>query len=151
MKIENISNSDFSIFVNSNYLDIKDFTDYDEIVEYVKKLVKRLKNKLCIKGFYKLKVFINDKVGLFIDIIKIDDLDYSNILDLKVIVFIDCDIYFETDDYFLVRDSKKVIFYNNKFYCSVSDLNGDIYKYCEFGNYIYGDDIFKVKELGIFI
>lgn len=151
MKIEKISNSDFAIFVNSNYLDIKDFKDYDEIVRYVKIFVKKLKNKLNIKGFYKLKVFVSDKVGLFIDVIKIDDLEYSNILDLRVMVFMDCEIYFEIDDYFLIKESKKIVFYNNKFYCSVSDLKGDIYKYCEFGNFIYGDDIFRIKELGIII
>ena len=98
MKIESISFSDFSIFISSNYLNIDDYKDQEQVVKYVKILVKKLKNRLKLKGFYKLKVFVNSNVGLFVDVIKIDDLEYSNVLDLRVIVFLDSDIYFEIDN-----------------------------------------------------
>lgn len=147
MKIESISFSDFSIFISSNYLNIDDYKDQEQVVKYVKILVKKLKNRLKLKGFYKLKVFVNSNVGLFVDVIKIDDLEYSNVLDLRVIVFLDSDIYFETDDYFLIGDNKEVIFYGDKFYCSVNNLD-NIYNYLEFGNFIYGDEVLKILEQG---
>lgn len=150
MKIESTSFSDFSIFINRDYLDIDDYKDQDQVVKYVKILVKKLRNKLNLKGFYKLKVFVNNIIGLFVDVIKIDDLEYSNILDLRVIVFLDSDIYFETDDYFLISDNKKIIFYDDKFYCSVVDLD-NIYNYLEFGNFIYGDEVLKILEQGTIV
>lgn len=150
MKIEVVSKDNFSIFINNCYIDLVNYEDRDKLVEVVKKIIKRLKNRLNLRGFYKLKVFVNKNIGLFVDVIKIDDLDYSNVLDLRVIVFLEDKIYFETDDYFLIEKAKRIRFYNDKFYCLADDID-NIYDFIEFGRFIYGNEAIKMLNNSILV
>ena len=58
MKIESTSFSDFSIFISREYLNIDDYGDQDQVVRYVKILVKKLKNRLNLKGFINLRFLL---------------------------------------------------------------------------------------------
>lgn len=150
MKVEMISSNQFSIFLNSTYLKTKDFDDKDKIIDSVKSFVKKVRKRLRLSGFYKLKVFVNKNVGIFIDALKIDSVDYTNVLDLRVIVLSDEKIFFETDDYFLISDLPRIRYFHNKFYCQVDDMD-DIYKYIEFGSFIYGNDAIEMLNKSILI
>lgn len=141
MHIEIISNNKFFMFVNANYIDS---FERDSLTLKVKSIIMKYRLKLELKGFYKVKVFVNEKVGLFIDIYKLDDLDYSNTLDLRVLIFFDENVYFETDDYFLLEGISNVRYYDNKYYCLADSI--DIYKLVEFGRFIYGDEVNKMLE-----
>lgn len=145
MRVEIFSDGEISIFVSSSYKGICDCYEKEKLVEVVKDVVKKLKRKLNLKGFYKLKVFFNKVVGIFIRAIKVDEVEYSNVLDLRVIVYTDQDIYFETDDYFMIKDVKNVRFYKNKFYCLVDDIF-NIYKVVDWGRFIYGEEVLDMLD-----
>ena len=145
MRVEILSDGEISIFVSSSYKGICDCYEKEKLVEVVKDIVKKLKRKLKLKGFYKLKVFFNKVVGIFIRAIKIDEVEYSSVLDLRVIVYTDEDIYFETDDYFKIKDVKNVRFYNDKFYCLVDDIL-NIYKVVDWGRFIYGEEVLDMLD-----
>lgn len=145
MRVEIFSDGEISIFVSSSYKGICDCYEKEKLVEVVKDVVKKLKRKLKLKGFYKLKVFFNKVVGIFIRAIKVDEVEYSNVLDLRVIVYTDQDIYFETDDYFRIKDVKNVRFYKNKFYCLVDDIF-NIYKVVDWGRFIYGEEVLDMLD-----
>lgn len=144
MKICFTSNDEFSIFVNSLYFRIKDYNNKEEIISKVKDILLKVKSKLKLRGFYKIKVYCDSRVGIFIDGVRIDDSN-SNVLDLRVIVYLDCEIYFKTDDYFLIKDCKNIRYYRDNFYCLANDIS-DINEVIEFGEFVYGDMVLEMLD-----
>lgn len=93
MKIELVSKDSFNIFINIGYFKEVKFNDKDNIIDIVKDFILKMRHKLKMSGFYKVKVYVNKKVGMFLDIIKIEDIEFSNNIDLRVIVCLNEDIY----------------------------------------------------------
>lgn len=140
MKIEFISNDSFSIFINKNYFKNVDYSDKECIIEVVKNLILKIKSKLNMCGFYKVKVYVNKKVGLFLDVIKIENIEFSNNVDLRVIVGLDEDIFYELDDILFLSRDIPIRKLNDKFYVNVNDID-NIYDILELGRYVYGDEL----------
>lgn len=145
MRFEFISDEEFFIFINNCYAKIKDYNDKDKIVEVVKKIISKYKNKLKLRGFYKIKVFPEEKVGIFLEGIKLESLEKSGVVDLRVIVYFDEDIYFKTDDYFVIREVSNVKYFDGYYYCLVKDIL-DINKVVEYGEFVYGDYILELLD-----
>lgn len=150
MRIEIISSEEFNIFVNNLYLKIDHYDNKEEIVEAVKNVISSIRGKLRLRGFYKLKVFVSKKVGLFIEGVKLEGLDYSNALDLRVVVFFDEDIYFKTDEYFVISDVSNVRYFDGSYYCLADDIS-DITKVVEFGEFIYGSRVLDIIDKSVFV
>lgn len=146
MHIELQSLNKIFMFVNICYVSSLKKID---LIEEVKNIILKYRVKLRLKGFYKVKVFVNEKVGLFIEMCKIDELEYSNTLDLRILVFYDEDVYFETDDYFVLEGCGKIRFYNNKFYCDVKNVS--ILGVVEFGSFIFGDEVLKMLSNSVVV
>lgn len=140
MKIEFISNDSFSIFINKNYFKNVDYSDKECIIEVVKNLILKIKSKLNMCGFYKVKVYVNKNVGLFLDVIKIENIEFSNNVDLRVIVGLDEDIFYELDDILFLSRDIPIRKLNDKFYVNVNDID-NIYDILELGRYVYGDEL----------
>ena len=140
MKIKS-SSEKISVFIYKN-IDV-------DINDYVKKLVLKLKKKykLDIFGFYTVNVYLNNKFGAIIDIVKEEDIDFFvDLLDLKVNVFKDSPIYLKFDDYFILsRDD--VCFYNNNYYILIDKLTyNEFIKVSEFCDFIYGSEFENIKS-----
>ena len=140
MHIE-IAKDSFLMFINSSYIVN---WDKDNLISKVKEIINKRRYELKLRGFYKIKVYVNKKVGLFIEGVKLDDLDYGNILDLRIILLFDEKVYFETEDYFIIDNVLNIRYYNNKYYCLVDDIN--IMDVCEFGRFIYGEDVLRMMN-----
>lgn len=140
MKIGVIDINKSFIFINNNYLNDIDFNSNEDIILFVKNIIIKYKSKLNMRGFYKVKVLVKEKIGLFIDIIRLDDNEYSNIVDLKVIVNKDKKIYFKTYNYDVLPKNINIYYSDNCFYCDVEDID-NMNDVVEFGEYIYGRDI----------
>ena len=143
MKIELVSKDSFNIFINRGYFKNVKFNDKDNIIDIVKDFILKIKNKLKMSGFYKVKVYVNEEVGMFLDIIKIEDIEFSNNIDLRIIVCLNEDIYFETDDYYILPNDIKVRYFLGKYYVNVNEVD-NIYDILEFGRFIYGN---KLKDI----
>ena len=144
MKIERINLRHFLIFFNSFYLEDIEFTK-DSIVKTVKLLLEKLKDKLLLRGFYKVKVYVHRKVGLFLDLLQVEEFEYDNSLDFRVVVFLDEKIYFKTSDYFVLPRNVSIYTDKNNFYCDVDDII-DVLSILEFGDFIYGDSLYSVMK-----
>ena len=124
-------------------LDSKKLEDKQEIITLVKNTVLKV-NKiyhLNLQGFYKVRVYLNKKIGLVIEIIQVDDISIHPTIDLRVLVYFDQDFYIEVDDYDVLPLHKKVIFVNDKFYIDVCSLDDKEISYLlEFGRVIYKID-----------
>jgi len=151
MKIEIFGKDCYKIFINKEYVKNIDIKNRDELVKYIKEFLCKLKIRLYLHGFYKVKVFPQEKVGIFLDVIKLDDSDFSSNLDLRVVIYMDEKFYFETNDYFIIEECNDKRFLNGLFYCVVDDQFNEVLNYCEFGRFIYGKDVNKLLNNSIIL
>lgn len=149
MKIEIYSKGIYKIFINKEIIKVVDLNNRDSIVKCVKNILYKLKTRLGLNGFYKIKVFPHEKIGLFLEVIKLDDSDYSNSLDLRVVVYMEDKFYFETADYFVIEKCNDKRYMDGLFYCLVDDSFEDVLAKVEFGKFIYGKEVNKVLNNGI--
>ncbi|MDD5979550.1 MAG: hypothetical protein PUC23_00375, partial [bacterium] len=101
-----------------------------------------------ISGSYNVNIYENKKIGLIIEFIKKESFDFfPDLIDLKLNIFYDSDVYLKLDDYFLIKKYKNIYYNNNNFYIDVTDLiKKDILILSEFGKYIYGKNLEKLKN-----
>lgn len=133
MKIENINERDYKIYYYKNRFDEKSL--YDDIKELIKKIQKKLK----LNGFYKV-IAINKNVGLFLELKRLDDSFYKNILDLNIEIKED-NIYYKTADYFVIKDLHDISYKDGMYYCIVDDDFDEILEKVEFGDFVFDIDI----------
>lgn len=128
MKIERLNESDYKIYY---YKNIDNKALYDEVKELIKGIQKRLK----LKGFYKA-IVINKNIGLFIQLKKIEETFYKNTLDLKIEIK-DLDVYYKTEDYFVIKGLSNIKYKDGMFYCVVDESFDKILEKVEFGDFIF--------------
>lgn len=142
MKI--ISNGDkLSVFV----IDNKDI-DLNNLDMYMKELIIKLRRKYRkdIYGFYKVDVYVKDKIGMIIDFNLEEEIDFfKDLVDLKVVVHEDVDVFLKFSDYFLF-DNKKVYFFEGEYYVDIDDLSDEEFlEKLEFCKVIYGEELSDIK------
>ena len=83
---------------------------------------------------------------MILDIIKEDELDFfKDILDIKVSINYESDIFLSFEDYFLVKN-KKIYYKDQNYYININDLEDkEILKLSEFSKIIYGEELKKIK------
>lgn len=133
MKIEKISDTDYKLFVYSCC------DKGDNLVEEVKCIIKRLQKMLKLSGFYRV-IVCQKSFGLFIHLVKIEDSFYKSALDLRIISDDEMDVYYKTNDYFIIKDSNLVKYYGKYFYALVDDSFTFDLKNVEFGDFVFGKD-----------
>ncbi len=126
MKIYKLNDGNYKVYY---------YKDNDEVKEIIKRIQKRLK----LNGFYKVLV-INKKIGLFIELKRIEDNFYKNTLELKIDVK-DSDVYFKTKDYFVIKDLSNIRYKDEMYYCIVDESFDEILEKVEFGDFVFGYDI----------
>ena len=129
MKIEKINDTDYRIYYYKNIIDEKSL--YDDIKEIIKKIQKKLK----LHGFYKV-IAINKKIGLFLELKRLEDSFYKNTLDLKIEIK-DSDIYYKTTDYFIIKNMPNIRYKDGMYYCIVDDDFDEMLEKVEFGDFIF--------------
>lgn len=148
MRVEIINSEYLTVFLNKCYFDEIDFEKKSDIIVCIKDIISKIDSRyrLDLNGFYKIKVFPNKKLGVYLDIIKIDDNDFNDRADFRIVIYQDSNFYLEMD----VCDIKNIdekIYYNNNFYININDIN-NIDKYMDYGQIIYGDRAKKIEYYG---
>lgn len=136
MKIYKVDDTGYKIYYYGNDI------DKNSLYEKVKNIVKSVQKKLKLDGFYKAKVLYK-KIGLFIELIRIDDNFCKNTLDLKIEIS-DDDVYFRTKDYFIIEDLSQIRYFDGIYYCLVNDSFDKIIERIEFGEFIFGLDVLDI-------
>ena len=137
------------IYLNKENIDF-DISNKENLEKYIKELVLNIKKiyGYKISGSYNVNIYENKKIGLIIEFIKKENFDFfPDLIDLKLNIFYDSDVYLKLDDYFLIKKYKNIYYNNNNFYIDVTDLiKKDILILSEFGKYIYGKNLEKLKN-----
>jgi len=139
MRIEKTSETDFKIYI---YADIM---NTDDLLHDTGRFIKSLKKKLHLIGFYKVLV-CKKKFGIFIILEKLEDSYYKGALDLKVVVLDELDVYFKTEDYFILKENQNIRFLDSYYYVLIDDYFDFSYDKFEFGDFVFGYDISKLLE-----
>ena len=141
MKIELYDNL-YKIFI----LKLDSLDDKNYLIKYIKDAVFKLQHLLSLTGFYKAKLYPKEKIGLFIELIKVDEVSFSGSLDLRVYVIYDEDIYYKTCNYDIIKDCNNVGYIDDNFYCIVDNNFDNILSKVEFGNFIFGEDVKNIVK-----
>ena len=142
MRIEKVYDKLY-IYLDILYVDC-DYSDKNSIGEFVKDYLVHYSKYLDLSGFYKVKVYCNELVGLFLEINCLEKND-DNKLDLRILVFLYEEFLVCYSDYFLFDCD--CYYYDGLFYTEVVDKINLL----DFCNYIYGDKVLEVKNRGLFI
>lgn len=141
MRIETCGKDNFNIFINDSYVEKDVYSSKDVMIDFIKKFILKIRDRLSMRGFYKIRVYPRIGVGIFLDIIKLDDIDLSNNLDLRVIIMSDEKFYFETEEYELIRECNDKRYKDGLFYCVVDNNFDKVLEKVEFGRFIYGKEV----------
>jgi len=140
-----IENNNLLMYINN-----PDLTTKEEIEDYIKELIFRLrkKQKRNISGFYNVDVYQNNHFGVIIEMQKEDDLDFfPDIIDLKINIKYNANLYVKVEDYFLIKDKEKVYYYKHNYYTDINYLeNKELIKLSDFFTIIYGKELEKIKS-----
>lgn len=144
VRIRKISNEVYEVFINDVLIDEDIYNKKDDLIDFIKDKMIKVKTKINICGFCKVKVYYRRGVGIFLEIIRFDDSTSSSVMDLRILVMENEKIYFETDDYDVIKNCNDKRYKDGMFYCIVDDYFEEILEKVEFGNFIYGKDVVKV-------
>ena len=141
MRVE-YSDGDYLFFINSRYIKELDYTSKEEIGKYIKEMLllyKKIYN-IELSGFYDANVYLNEKVGMYIEINKDKKYDfYKDEVNLKISIYYDKCFYFKTYMYEVISKYKWK-FINDYYYVKVDDINSDdIINLVEYGNFVYDE------------
>jgi len=131
MKIERMNHKDYLIY------DYSSDVSMDTIYRDIKRIFEKMQKRLQLNGFYKVIVSFK-KIGLFMEVIKIEDAFYKDTLDLKIEVKTSLDVYYATEDYFLIKDMFPIRVLEGKYYVLVDDSFDHILEKIEFGDFVFG-------------
>lgn len=147
MKVEKINDELLSIFLNIYYFKKTDINNKLELINIIKELLNKVENRfnLNLNGFYKINVYPNKKLGVFLDLIKIDDNEFTSWADFRIVIHQNEKFYLETDNYEDFKYIKRKKYFNHKFYINIEDLK-NITKEIDLGNIMYGNDIKNILK-----
>ena len=151
MKVEKINDDLINIYFNPFYFKDIDLNNKLELIEVIKDLIKKAESryKLFLSGFYKIKVYPNKKLGVFLNIIKIDDNEFSNTTDFRIVIYPNEKFFLETELYELFNNVE-MRYCNNKFYIDIYDVD-NILPISDMVDVIYGSDVKKLLSNSIII
>lgn len=142
MRIEKVYDKLY-IYLDKLYVEC-DFSDKKSVGEFVKDYLVIYSKYLDLSGFYKVKVYCNEMVGLFLEINCLEQND-DNKLDLRILVFLNEDVMMSCSDYFVFNCD--CYYYDGLFYTDVVDKVNLL----DFSCFVYGDKVLEVRNRGLFI
>lgn len=150
MRIESIGSGSYVLFLSNGYIGSIDYDSKEEIGLYLKKIIILLKESynIVLNGFYCVNIYINDKLGMFIEIDNIEGYDSIDLdVDLKITVHYDSDVYFKTLNFDIVSRYDGVRFLDGNYYVNIDNVEVfDIMKIIEFGEFVYGDECDNINN-----
>ncbi|MBQ8472180.1 MAG: hypothetical protein IJ501_01610 [Bacilli bacterium] len=115
--------------------------DRDNITKEIKDIFIRLIKyyKLKINGIYEVLVYENKSYGTILEIVKLEELLFHpDLIDIKVKIFKDINIYLKTNNYFILDKFKDIYYKDNNYYIDIKNIN-NIINIIEFIDIIYNE------------
>ncbi len=141
MKLEELEENKYLIFLNNLLIDDFDILDEKSIRTFLKKLFVKIMKiyKITLAGYYQVDIYYDEKIGMFIELVQLDDYgNLSSSIDLKISIDIK-DFYLQFKDLEFI-DNYNLYINDDNIYIKTSNLNSyDILKLIEYAKVIYRD------------
>ena len=124
--------------------DLKNINEVEMILKKVLRLF-NYKYNISFNGLFDVDIFLNKKVGMFINFKKNNSILFSKNTDLKINIINNCDFYFKTLDFEIIEDLNE-IYYNEGYYYVNIDKLCNLDNYIEFGDFLYSSKIKIERE-----
>lgn len=152
MYVEELNKNQYRIYVNNKYFFSLNWNDKEEISKNVKKLVFKLDQiyHLSLSGFYKMSIYLNKDIGMMIELNKLEDFGIDiKTIDLKIVIYMNSEFLLETNDLGVLEKCNKVYSYQSLYYGCIANLEEkNLLNLIEWGRFIYGDKVEKIKRKG---
>ena len=130
MKLEVLEDR-YLFFTNKTY----SLDNEDDISLFLKDMFLIISDIYLIElyGYFKLDIYIDDKIGVFVEIEKLDNyVSYSKKIDTKILIYRNS-FYLKTKDLSYIYKYKKIYNYNNYYYISTDDVDNvlELLDFCE--------------------
>ena len=130
MKLE-VLDDKYLFFTNKIYI----FDEEKDISMFLKDMFLMINEVYSLElfGYFKVDIFIDDKIGVFVEISKLDDyISYSKKIDTKVIINRNS-FYFKTNDLSMIYQYEPIYIKDNYYYVSTKDVDNvlDLLDFCE--------------------
>ena len=93
----------------------------------------------------RIEIVNDEDIDLFINIIKIDDNEFNQEADFRIIIYQNEPFLFETEEYEILPKNINKRYYKDKFYIDVEDIE-DIIPIIDMGNIVYGPSAKKIIQ-----
>ena len=132
----------YVLFLNSWNMKEMNWEDKKEVSSYVKELILKMKDIyfILLKGFYKVHIYENKKIGMILEFLKVHDDTFGlEDIDLKVSVNKEYPFLLKTTCFDILSSFPWFYFYKEEYYIPVSMLDENNFIYYEFFELIYKD------------
>lgn len=140
MRVEEIDIDEYLVYFSHDYLKNIDFSSKEEIMDYTKDMVLKLKKNygVSLLGYYQMNIYANRRIGMFVELKKLDDLDFDLLtIDFKVVIFLDQPFYLKTRNFDIVSKCRPLYYSHDFYYIDLETVDNYI-PYLEFGDIVYG-------------
>ncbi|MBE6150706.1 MAG: hypothetical protein E7162_02675 [Firmicutes bacterium] len=130
MKFE-VLDDKYLFFTNKNY-SLEEEGDISTFLKDMFLIINEIYS-LELFGYFKVDIFIDEKIGVFVEISKLDDyISYGKKIDTKVIINRN-NFYFKTNDLSLIYQYEPIYRKDNYYYVSTKDVDNvlDLLDFCE--------------------
>ena len=152
MHVESLSDNQLMIYINNQYFVSLDWNNKEEITKNVKNLILKLNRiyHLELSGFYKMTIYLNKKVGMMIELSKLEDFGIEiKTIDLRITIYLNSEIWIAVKDWDMVKTSPIIYYHNGYYYSDIATFSKEkLMQITEWGNFIYGEEIEKIKQNG---
>lgn len=146
MKLEVFDDKKMVLYLSNYFFNS---TEKEIVTKEIKNIFIRLIKYYHIKinGFYEVFVLENKKYGTILEIKKRDELLFNpDLIDIKVRILKNINIYLKTDNYFILEKYQNVYYFNNNYYIKIDDVD-HIIDIIEFVSIEYMEDDNYLKKM----
>lgn len=150
----NLIDKDYYIVkVYNDYLNF-DIYDTTEVKNFIYKIYNKLLKKKKLNGIIQFDIYIDTNYGMIIEIKKLEDLLFNDIIDIKIKFNLNISFLYEVDYFYILENNltnQNIYYYKDKFYLEIintMDKNKFI-NLLDNSNIIYNNYINNIINNGI--
>lgn len=150
----NLIDKDYYIVkVYNDYINF-DIYDTSEVKDFIYKIYDKLLKKNKLTGIILFDIYIDTNYGMIIEIKKIEDLLFNDIIDVKIKFNLNISFLYEVDYFYILENNlvnQNIYYYKDKFYIEIINTidNNKFTCLLDNSNIVYNNEINNIINNGI--
>lgn len=150
----NLIDKDYYIVkVYNDYINF-DIYDTSEVKDFIYKIYDKLLKKNKLTGIILFDIYIDTNYGMIIEIKKLEDLLFNDIIDVKIKFNLNISFLYEVDYFYILENNlinQNIYYYKDKFYIEIiNTIDKNKFTYLlDNSNIVYNNEINNIINNGI--